>query len=183
MPTARHGRLRLAVALASTVLLTACGSTGSDDTAPSEPAASPTSSPTPSASATTTGTPAPDPEDAASDDDGPVDSFRTWLAASREPDVDTACAYMTEDLAQRMVDEITAQGAPGITDCASLITMTAGLYAAVGQISEHTVEVRSQTPSEAVLFVTYGGGSDCGSVVLVPGTGHWVLTERSQEEC
>lgn len=162
-------------------LLSGCTGADPDDPSSTPPAASPTSAPT-------TASPSAAPPAAAATevprgDGGPEDSFLTWLAASRAPDVGTACAYMTPELAQRMVDEVTAQGLPGITDCPSLIEMTAGLYAAAGQSSETTVELREQSEERAVLHVTYVAGRSCGLVVLQPGDGHWVLDERSKEEC
>ena len=160
----------LVAPLLGAVLVSGCTATEPDDASPT-PTPSPTAPDTQAAPETPVG------------DSGPEDSFRTWLAASRAPDVATACGYMTPELAQRMVDEITAQGFPGITDCASLIETTAGLYAAVGQSAETVVELREQTDEQAVLHVVYVEGSSCGRIVLVPGDGHWVMTERSQEEC
>lgn len=148
----------------------AAGSTQPATSAPPTPDA--TTAPTPEAA------PAAPPADG-----GPEGSFLTWLAASRAPDPATACAYMTPELAQRMVDDVTAQGFPGITDCPSLITMTAGLFAMAGQAPQTTVEVREESADRAVLHATYVAGKSCGLVVLVPGEGHWLLSERSQEEC
>ena len=168
--------------LVAATLLAGCTGAGPDDAGRSAP---------PSASPSTSPTAAPTPDatlpavDAAPDAPagGPEDSFRTWLAASRAPDVETACSYMTPALADRMVAEITAQGFPGITDCASLISITAGLFAAAGQTSQTTVELREQAEDRAVLHVTYVAGTSCGLVVMRPGEGHWVLDERSKEEC
>lgn len=168
----------LVAAAATAALLAGCGATEPDAAAP-EPAssASPAGPPAPST------TPSPDATDTAPvDEGGPVDAFRTWLTASRAPDTATACAYMTPELAQRMVDEITAQGFPGVTDCTSLIAMTASLYAAVGQTAEPEVELVSETTTEAVLRVAYTPTS-CGRVVLERGVEHWVLDERSEEAC
>ncbi|CAM5791482.1 hypothetical protein [Cellulomonas persica] len=168
-----------------TALLTACSS--SDDAR--DPASARTAAAGQSPAAATTAPSAPDAtEPAAGDtpaapgsDEGPEGAFRTWLTASRSADAATACAYLTPALAQRMVDELAA-GLPGISDCASMVEFTAGLYAAVGQSAEVEVELVEQTDEHAVLDVTYASG-DCGTVVLVPGTGHWVLDERSEEQC
>lgn len=122
-------------------------------------------------------------DDVASDDGGPVDAFRTWLAASRAPDVDTACGGMTPELAQRLVDKITAQGIPGITDCPTYITATASLFQASGQSSSPQVEVVSRTDAEAVLDVVYTEGAVCGRVVLTPVDGVWLLSERETTDC
>ncbi|MCC2334819.1 hypothetical protein [Cellulomonas wangsupingiae] len=174
-PTAARRRTPWTAApLLCAVLLTGCTG-GAAQTPGTEPTPTPTAT---SAELSVEAAP-----DVPAGDGGPVDSFRTWLAASRTPDVETACGYMTPELAQSMVDEITAQGFPGITDCASLIEMTAGLYAAVGQSAETVVELREQTDEQAVLHVVYVEGSSCGRIVLAPADGRWVLTERSTEEC
>jgi len=177
----RRRTRRVAVPLLVAALLAGCSTDGTDAPPTAAPTAAPTTGSEPTASATAA-PPAAAPQ-APAGDEGPEDSFRTWLAASRAPDVATACAYMTPELAQRMVDEITARGFPGITDCATLIEMTAGLYAAVGQSSETQVELLEQSADSARLHVVYTEGSSCGSIVLQPGDGHWVLTERSAEEC
>ncbi len=179
----RHRRLPSTVgALVLAVGLAACAGTdaGADGATPSAPTPAPSASASASASAAP---PVAAPAPPTTEGSGPEDSFRAWLAASRQPAAATACAYMTPELAQRMVDEVTATGFPGITDCEGLIEMTAGLYAAAGQSSEVTVELLEQTPEHAVLDVVYAEGSSCGRVVLRPGPGHWVLDERSQEEC
>lgn len=172
--------------LVAATLLAGCTGSGPDDAATSaSPSGSPSTSPTAAATPDAT-LPAVDAAPDAAPDapaGGPEDSFRTWLAASRAPDVETACAYMTPALADRMVAEISAQGFPGVTDCASLITLTAGLFAAATQTSQTAVELREQADDRAVLHVTYVEGSSCGLVVLRPGDGHWVLDERSKEEC
>lgn len=170
------------IALVGVVLLAGCS--GGDDAAAPGPSAS-SAAASPSASAEPTPTPAPPGagSDAPSGDSGPEDSFLTWLAASRKPDAATACSYMTPALQQRMVDQMSATGLP-IDDCASMIEFTAGLYAAAGQSSDTTVELLEQTDERAVLHVAYSrDGGSCGSVVLVPGAGHWILDERSEREC
>ncbi|UZN04522.1 hypothetical protein [Cellulomonas sp. S1-8] len=182
LPAVRRPSSRwLAAPLLGAVLLAGCTGGEPDDPAssaatPSTTTEAPSVEPTPSE---------PPPAEAAPDAPagGPEESFLTWLAASRAPDVDTACAYMTPELAQSMVDEITSQGFPGITDCASLITMTSGLFAAAGQASEATVELREEAADRAVLHVVYVAGTSCGTVVLQPGDGHWVLSERARAEC
>ncbi|KFD44199.1 hypothetical protein IU11_04675 [Cellulosimicrobium sp. MM] len=112
----------------------------------------------------------------------PEESFRAWLAASRAPDVEVACGYLAPELVDRMVAEMTAQGWPGITDCASMTTTTAGLYAAVGDVPEVEVGVREERADATVLSVVYDGG-DCGNAVMVPQGTRWVVTEQSEEEC
>lgn len=168
--------------LLGALLLTGCSQDDAADTAgtsapPTTAAASPTV-PVPTTQAPPTeAAPA-----APADDGGPEASFHTWLAASRAPDAATACAYMTPGLTQRMLDEIGASF-PGLTDCASMIELTAAFYAASGQSAQTVVELREQTDDRAVLHVTYAAGSSCGLVVLQPGDGHWLLDERSEEEC
>ncbi|MBD7917592.1 hypothetical protein H9657_04770 [Cellulomonas sp. Sa3CUA2] len=160
-------------------LLSGCSSDAPDASGSPTPGAT-ADAPSPTPSAPVSG---PEAAPAASADPaGPEGSFRTWLAASRAPDAATACDHMTPELTQRMLDQLTAQGVPGVTDCASLITMTAALFAAAGQPPEAVVEVREESADRAVLHVTYAAGS-CGLVVLRPGPGHWLLDERSQEEC
>ena len=63
-----------------------------------------------------------------------------------------------------------------------MITTTAGLYAAVGDVPDVEVGVREERTDATVLSVVYEGG-DCGSAVLVPQGARWVLTEQSEEEC
>ncbi|MCA5894782.1 hypothetical protein LEP48_15690 [Isoptericola sp. NEAU-Y5] len=123
-----------------------------------------------------------DPAGAEGDVSTPEGSFRAWLAASREPDVDTACGYLTPALVDRMVAEMIADGWPGITDCASMTTATAELYAAFDQSAEVRVEVREEGPDLAELSIVYATGT-CGSVVMEPEGGRWVINEQSEEEC
>lgn len=169
----------IAAPLVCAALLSACTGADTDDASGT---ASPTTAATTASPSATTAPPTAAATEIPRGDGGPEASFLTWLAASRAPDTATACAYMTPALTQRMVDEITAQGLPGVTDCTTLITMSAQLFAAAGQSSEPAVEVREQTEDRAVLDVTYAEGS-CGSVVLRPGDGHWLLDERSRQEC
>lgn len=112
----------------------------------------------------------------------PEESFRSWLAASREPDVDLACAYLSDGLVGRMVDEMTADGWPGITDCASMTTATAELYAAFGASDDVSLALVEQTADRAVLDVRYPSG-DCGTAVMVPVGDRWVMDERTEEQC
>ena len=133
----------------------------------------------------TAGTAPADPEAAPEPDDAgesPEASFRAWLAASRAPAVETACGYMSPALVDRMVAEMTAQGWPGITDCASMITTTAELFAAVGDVAEVEIAVREERPDATVLSVAYASG-DCGSAVMVPEGARWIITEQSEEQC
>jgi hypothetical protein len=167
-----------------TLTLAAAGCTGSPAAAPdradepsptiaSAPAPDPETSPAPDEPAT------PEVPDAA---DTPEGAFRTWLAASRAPDTVTACGLMTPELVDRMVAEMTAQGWPGITDCTSMVTTTAELYAAVGDVPEVEVSVVEERPEATVLSVAYVGG-DCGTAVMAPRGAGWIITEQSEEQC
>lgn len=129
-----------------------------------------------------TATSAPDPGGDSTGVIGPEGSFRAWLAASRAPDIDIACSYLTPELVDRMVAEMADEGWPGITDCASMTSTTADLYAAVGASADASVEVRSETADRAELSVVYASG-DCGTVVMRPAVTHWIITEQSQELC
>jgi hypothetical protein len=112
----------------------------------------------------------------------PEAAFRAWLTASRAPDTATACGLMSPELVDRMVAEMTAQGWPGITDCTSMITTTAELYAAVGDVPEVELSVLEERADATVLSVAYVGG-DCGTAVMAPAASGWVITEQSEEQC
>jgi hypothetical protein len=114
---------------------------------------------------------------------GPETAFRAWLAASRAPEPAVACGYLAERLAERMVDEMIAQGWPGVDDCASMIVATAELYAAVGDSPDVSIEVREEDRDTAELFVRYADGGDCGTASMRRVAASWIITEQSQEEC
>ncbi|RXR26393.1 hypothetical protein EQW78_17345 [Oerskovia turbata] len=188
--SARLGRalvlLPLALALAA---LAACAGGASTGTSTGTGASASTGSGTGSDPSPTVTSPAEPPAQdpagappAPQDAETPEDAFRAWLAASRVPDVATACGYLSPALADRMVAEMTAQGWPGITDCASMITTTAALYAAVGDVAQVEVAVREERPDATVLAVAYAGG-DCGTAVMAPAGSTWVVTEQSEEQC
>lgn len=185
---ARLGRA-LAVAALALAALTACAGDASTGTSTGTDASAPAGGGTGSAPSRTVTSPAEPPAQdpggtppAPRDAETPEDAFRAWLVASRVPDVGTACGYLAPALADRMVAEMTAQGWPGITDCASMITTTAALYAAVGDVAEVEVTVREERPDATVLAVAYAGG-DCGSAVMAPAGSTWVVTEQSEEQC
>ena len=170
----------LALAAAVVLAAAACSPASSPDGAPAGPPVQSRTTPDPATDPTPGPTsPAAEPTTA---DTGPEDSFRAWLAASRAPDATTACAYLTDELVERMVDEMTATGFPGVTDCRSMIETTAPIYAALGSSAEVVIEVRERTADRAVLGVTYVSGT-CGSVEMVPRAGRWVMTENAEEEC
>ncbi|MFB8229515.1 hypothetical protein [Cellulosimicrobium sp. NPDC055967] len=171
------------------VVTTACTSPGPSGTDPGDatspvsasPSSSPTATPDDVATEDETGT-APEEQPAEERSETPEESFRAWLAASRVPDVEVACGYLAPELVERMVAEMTLQGWPGITDCASMTTTTAGLYAAVGDVPDVEIAVREERADATVLSVVYAGG-DCGSAVMAPAGTRWVVTEQSEEEC
>lgn len=157
--------------LASTALLVAgCTST---------PGSEPSSSPTPSV-ATSSEPPSAPPSQPAAADSGPVEAFRTWLAASREPDTDTACGMMTDALVERMIAELAATGV-SVSDCAEMISSTAALYSGLGIGAEVDITVQEETEDSATLFVVYAADGDCGTAVLQHDADGWVINELSQE--
>ncbi len=177
-----------ALALVVTTACTAPGPSGGDP-GDTTSVVSPSPSGSPTAAPDDVATEAADADDAApeeepADEHGetPEESFRAWLAASRVPDVEVACGYLAPELVERMVAEMTSQGWPGITDCASMTTTTAGLYAAVGDVPDVEITVREERADATVLSVVYAGG-DCGSAVMAPAGARWVVTEQSEEEC
>lgn len=183
----RPGAVRAVLPVLALAATAACAAPAPSGTSPGSPTSA-TSAPAPDA---TTGTPddaATATETASAEEapegqvETPEESFRAWLAASRAPDVEVACGYLAPELVDRMVAEMTAQGWPGITDCASMTTTTAGLYAAVGDVPEVEVGVREERADATVLSVVYDGG-DCGTAVMVPQGTRWVVTEQSEEEC
>ncbi|MFD6054762.1 hypothetical protein [Agromyces sp. NPDC060279] len=170
MTTSHSLRRAIRPLLAATLLaglLAGCASGPADGAAPTGAASAPASSAPASASPTATET--------------PEQSFRTWLAASREPDVELACSYLSEELVAKMLAELAAGGV-SLGGCAELIATTAQLYAALGATADAEVETIEEAAGRAELFVTYGSG-DCGTVALVPEGGRWILTEHSQEVC
>lgn len=148
-------------------LLAGCASAPTDAAAPSG-AASPPASPAPASPTAAVA-------------ETPEQSFRTWLAASREPDVELACSYLSEELVAKMLAELAAGGV-SLGGCAELIATTAQLYAALGETADAEVETLDEAAGRAELFVTYGSG-DCGTVALAPEGGRWILTEQSEEVC
>lgn len=162
----------LALLASSVLLMTGCTSTPAA-TAPTSESAAP--------AAGSTASPSTSPSPDASADGGPVEAFRTWLAASREPDTETACALLTDGLVERMIAELAAGGV-SVSSCAEMITSTAALYEGLGIGADVDVTVAEETADTARLFVVYTDGGDCGTVVLErdAATG-WVINELSEE--
>lgn len=168
VPTASLLRPAFAAAAALSILaLTGCAAAApAADEASAPPAASPEATPT-SADASTA--------------HSAEDAFRTWLAASREPDTTVACAYLNEALTERMLSEMRASGFP-VTDCADMIATTADIYRTTGATADVDIDVLEESSAGTLLFVRYAAGS-CGRVELVPSGADWIITENSEEEC
>lgn len=109
------------------------------------------------------------------------DGFLAWLDASREPDSAVACAGLTDELAQRMISQLNESGLAAVSTCEEMISMTAEAYRALGQSADVDIEVREETAADAVLFVTYAAGGDCGTVVMDRVGDGWVINELSEE--
>lgn len=156
------------------IALTLAGCTGATEPPPATE--------TPIASDTRTDEPAA-PATAAPSEDvraTPVESYLAWLAASREPDAALACSLMSDELQKRMISEFSASLGTQFPDCNTMITTTAAMYTATGASAEVTVEVVSETASEATLFSTYIGTGKCGTIHLTSTHDGWMLTEQSE---
>lgn len=114
-------------------------------------------------------------------EEGPVESYRAWLAASRVPDVDAACAALAPELQERMISELNAGGAMRVGTCEEMIAATAELYRALGQSADVDIVVQGETATDATLFVTYLSSGDCGTIVMTRAATAWIITERSEE--
>lgn len=166
--------------LAITATLSACGDDAASDEARRADGASPSAGSSPGASPSVAATKA---STAAGESLGPEESFRAWLAASREPDAREACRYLTQGLVDSMLDELERDGWGDLKNCETLTTTTAELYKAAGASSGAEVEVVSETAQRAELRVVYADSGNCGAVVLVPRSAYWVMTEQSEERC
>lgn len=157
-----------AVLVAAGLMMSACAAPPSPQgtTAPAE---------------TTAPSPSPPPSAEEADPLGPVDTFLAWLEASRAPDVEKACAGLTEELAARMIAELNSSGPFQVTSCEEMITATAELYRAAGQSAEVDVTVQQESDTDATLFVTYVDSGDCGTVVMSRSATGWIITEQSEE--
>lgn len=191
-PAARPTR-DLAALVGALVLLAGCGGGATvapdDAAAPADPRPAATTDDGPAAEPTEPTGPGEGDEPTGDADaqavvgaDGPEESFRTWLDATLAADADRACAYLSDGLAERMVAEMTADGWPGVTDCASMTRTASAVYEAVG--AELTVDLTlvEQTADRAVLDVRYASGT-CGVAVMVPVGTRWVMDERTEEQC
>lgn len=156
---------------AAALVLTACTA------APDEPD-EPAGSSRPIASQAPSTTPAPAASDGTAD--GPVESFRAWFEATRTPDPAAACAALSPALAERMLAELNQNGL-ALTTCEEMIQATSELYRSTGQSADVDVDVRSETATDATLFVTYGASGDCGTVVMHRDAASWIITDESRE--
>ena len=168
--THRSSRVLAAIGIVAFAITatTAC-TTGSGSPAPSASVSQPTTSPSRN------------PDSGQEPVQGAAEGFSAWLAASRVPDVDTACAGLAPQLVQRMIAELNANAGVNVSTCEEMIAATAQLYKAAGQDASVDIAVQHETATDATLFVTYGASGDCGTVVMNrPGT-EWIITEQSQE--
>lgn len=172
------------LAAAAALLLTGCAST------PELPAADPAANPAaPDTAGTSSGADGDSGSDAGSAAagagaealPGPVETYHAWLAASRQPDAARACELMTDELQASMLAGFAATLGTQFPDCETMITTTAAMYEATGASADVTVEVVSETASEATLFSTYVGTGKCGTIHLRATSSGWVLTEHSEE--
>ena len=167
--------------------------TGCSGSSADEPDGDPTTATTSSADPgdPATGTPTTDEGEDSQGEDDPagegtpsgaldaVETFYAWLETSRIPEPEEACAYLTPELQQRMLDEFEASGFAAGT-CEELTVATAELYRATGASAEVDVQVVSESAEETVLFVTYLDGGDCGTVVLEPAGSAWLINQNSE---
>ena len=164
-----HMRAAGAAAIAVTLFVLSACSAGS----PTEPLTPPT--PTPPAASPMSPQPEADPPMGASE------AFLAWLAASRVPDVKTACAGLSPDLAARMIAEINATSPAAVQSCEQMIAAAAELYRAVDASADVEVAVQTEATTDATLFVTYVGTGDCGTVVMKRAGTDWIITDESRE--
>lgn len=121
--------------------------------------------------------------DDAREDMGPVETYLAWLEASRIPEPEAACGYLTEELIERMLREFEA-GYPGsgVDSCEEITELTAELYRAAGQGAEVDVQITEESETTATLFVTYIDTGECGTIVLhTTESGSWVINEMSEQ--
>jgi len=162
----RRGIWATGIVLAAILTMTGCGG--------GEPA------PSPSPSAPETLTPETFPPPVPSEQSA-SDAFLAWVEASRTPDVDTACAGLSPELADRMITELNAGGAITVQTCEEMIAAAAELYRATGQSADVDISVQEETDTDATLFVTYLASGDCGTVVMKRTGSDWIITDQSQE--
>ena len=158
-----------ATAIAVTLfVLSACSAVS-----PAEPLTPPAATPPPTSAIS--------PEPEANPPVGASEAFLAWLAASRVPDVETACAGLSPDLAARMIAEINATLPTTVQNCEQMIAAAAELYRAVDANADVELAVQSETATDATLFVTYLGTGDCGTVVMKRTGTDWIITDESRE--
>ncbi|MDR6611220.1 hypothetical protein [Leifsonia sp. 1010] len=172
--THRSSRVLTAIGIVALALTatTAC-TTGADSPEPSASVSEPTTSASPN--------PSRQPDSGQRATTGAAESFSAWLAASRVPEVDTACAGLAPQLVQRMIAELNANAGVSVSTCEEMIAASAQLYKAAGQDASVDIAVQHETAADATLFVTYGASGDCGTVVMHRAGTAWIITEQSEE--
>lgn len=162
-------RLRIAGGIAAALLfLSACSSTPPVETA----------EPTP----TVEEAPSPTEDDSGAEEtsaDGPVETFLAWLDASRIPEPDVACGYMSDELIDKMIDEFVANYGQDPGGCEGLTRLTAELYETFDQSAEVSIDVVSENETHAVLHVNYLENGDCATVAMENTGSGWIMTDQT----
>ena len=162
----KRGMWTTGIVIAAILTMSGCGAGDGD----------PTPVPTPSGSLTPGSFPPAMPSAQSASD-----AFLAWVEASRAPDVDTACAGLSPELATRMIAELNAGGTVKVESCEEMITAAAELYRATGQSADVDIAVQEETETDATLFVTYLATGDCGTIVMKRGDNGWIITDQSLE--
>lgn len=178
-------RRYLASALIALAIPTLVSCASSDESPPSDTAASPTASLVPAAQdAGDTDAPTSTTTTSATGsrfNETAEEAFRSWLTASREPATDVACDYLADELVEKMLTQMRERGYPPVSGCAELTTMTAELYRSLGVSADVVIDVVHETHTTAELFVTYVDSGECGTVAMRRTTSGWLITEQSEE--
>lgn len=164
----------LVAIITATILLTGCSSAPSG---PTEQTSTGTQAITPSA--TPEPSEAPEPTETAAEL-GPEETFRAWLTASRKPDAPLACSYMSAELQQKILTEI-SQSLATVASCEEMIEQTAAAYALSESSTDVDVQIVSESAAEATIFATYLGSGKCGTIVLAKRDGSWIMTDQVEE--
>ncbi|HIY66477.1 MAG TPA: hypothetical protein H9830_09400 [Candidatus Agrococcus pullicola] len=162
-------RLRIVGGIAAALLfLSACSSTPPAETAEPSPTVEESPSPTEH-----------DSDGEASGALDPVETFLAWLDASRIPEPDLACGYMSDELIDKMIDEFQTNYGTDPGGCEGLTRLTAELYETFNQSAEVSIDVASENETHAVLFVTYLESGDCSMVAMENTGSGWIMTDQT----